>query len=65
MIPNYEAALADAEFWAENGRTEGSRMYWKGMRDTLRVITGKTIVPPTVSRDDPAALVLLGVRSTL
>lgn len=68
--PNFTAdelasALAHAEVWAEGGYSAESRAYWQGMRDTLRVLTGRTTRTPGVSSDDPAALTLLGRREVL
>jgi hypothetical protein len=54
-----ETALETAEAWAEHGYSQDSRLYWQGMRDTLRVILAKTVQPPMVSTDDPAAFTIL------
>lgn len=57
-----EHALRVAEGWAEDGYTQSSRDYWRGMRDTLRVLLGRTTERPTVTGPgaDVAADTLLG-----
>jgi hypothetical protein len=52
-------ALRTAETWAEGGYTAESRAYWRGMRDTLRVLRGVTKRSPRNSGDDAAATTLL------
>lgn len=60
-----QSALADAELWAEHGYSQRSRDYWTAMRDTLRVMLGKTTEAPTMTgpEADIAALTILGPRS--
>jgi hypothetical protein len=52
-------ALEIAEGWSTGGYSENSMAYWRGMRDTLRVLLGITENPPYDSTDDAAATTLL------
>jgi hypothetical protein len=54
-------ALDLAEGWARYGYTVESRAYWRGMRDTLRVLLGVTTEAPrlTGAGTDQAASTLL------
>lgn len=53
--------LETATVWAEYGYTNDSRNYWRGIRDTLRVVLGHTRMRPrrTGPGCDNAADVLL------
>lgn len=73
MADNYDAMLGPvtehkaqqaldlAEGWAQYGYTVESRAYWRGMRDTLRVLLGVTTEAPRESGPgaDVAAMTLL------
>ena len=58
-------ALETAETWAEHGYSEGSKSYWSGMRDTLRIVLGQTTEAPRDSTVDPAATTILGAQHRL
>lgn len=56
------SALADATIWAnpENGSPRAE--YWQGMRDTLQVMLGLTVEPPSRSGPDADAAAILLLR---
>jgi hypothetical protein len=55
------SVLADAAIWADPASGSASQEYWRGMRDTLRVLLGITTERPTVTGPgtDVAAYLLL------
>lgn len=58
-------SLGTAEGWSEHGYTDGSKSYWTGMRDTIRVVLGITTEVPTGSASDAAAFTILGAQGRL
>lgn len=58
-------ALSTAEGWAKGGYSDGSKDYWAGMRDTLRIVLGITTEVPAATPDghvDAAAITILGAQ---
>ena len=60
-------ALDTAETWAQHGYSDGSKEYWRGTRDTLRVLLGITTVKRVATGPgcDAAADALLGAQFRL
>lgn len=60
-------ALHEATVWSEHGYTDKSRYYWRGMRDTLRVVLGITTTTPSCTGldSDSAAFSLLGAQERI
>lgn len=63
-ISTMRSALADATCWADPKMGSERHEYWRGMRDTLRVMLGITTVQPTETGPDTdvAAFLLLQGR---